>query len=639
MSPAKYISRAFHPAYVHRSIVRIVYTTALPPCPPSDLPDQAGARADTPEMALATDSYAYSRSSSFSAARSPDTASPIYPERAIRPLPKSRLKSKLSPEQVSSIKYPAQPPLVAPALHVNPPKSITQQNGDAAEGHYHRHEAALVHEHCSCQHGDGDSGDDEVEFDHPDYRYATSASPTAANGKVNQPHDSVQRRLMDAARFTHDGRQVTAAESASSSADGYESFENTSNKKKRKIPLTTISATHQSRLSAELANMGICQTNEEDEVVPSNHTTPADPGTGISGAGRGRYGRRDAKDGRRPLASTTVNTPNGYAARVPSKSEGAGDFKSHEYDLPSPTAQTPGIISRAIRTAAEAGPLTPQKGKENISLLHQSATSSAASPKTQFTFTCESDSGNKLVERERVVSEYAAPHHTSGQRGGTMNGSRGMQGQGPQAMHSPRAPVQAPHQQMQPAQQQSQMPPPASQKPPRPRRSPSKEYAMAARQRKMQQQYTNYHHRPRREDMWICQFCEYEDIFGVPPVALIRAYEIKDRQERKKAAEKRRLLEKAKQRGRKGKKGSKAAGGKNSGTAAPAPAQDQRYDQHGAPLDGEDYFDDDEDAYGDEYDPVGPDDDGEYDTGEYYEPPPPVPLGTPQLTSANRAGG
>ncbi|KAI7653739.1 hypothetical protein KC319_g10430, partial [Hortaea werneckii] len=34
-----------------------------------------------------------------SAARSPDTASPIYPDRAIRPLPRSRLKSRLSPEQ------------------------------------------------------------------------------------------------------------------------------------------------------------------------------------------------------------------------------------------------------------------------------------------------------------------------------------------------------------------------------------------------------------------------------------------------------------------------------------------------------------------------------------------------------------
>ena len=46
--------------------------------------------------------------------------------------------------------------------------------------------------------------------------------------------------------------------------------------------------------------------------------------------------------------------------------------------------------------------------------------------------------------------------------------------------------------------------------------------------------------------MWICEFCEYEDIYGAPPYAMIRRYEIKDRQEREQAAERRRLLEKAK---------------------------------------------------------------------------------------------
>ena len=59
--------------------------------------------------------------------------------------------------------------------------------------------------------------------------------------------------------------------------------------------------------------------------------------------------------------------------------------------------------------------------------------------------------------------------------------------------------------------------------------------------------------------MWICEFCEYESIFGSPPEALIRQYEIKDRRERKRLAEKRRLLEKAKLKGRKGKKGNKNA--------------------------------------------------------------------------------
>jgi len=91
------------------------------------------------------------------------------------------------------------------------------------------------------------------------------------------------------------------------------------------------------------------------------------------------------------------------------------------------------------------------------------------------------------------------------------------------------------------------------------KRSPGSIYAMAARQRKIQQQYTNIHHPPALEDIWICEFCEYESIFGRPPEALIRQYEIKDRKERKRLAEKKRLLEKAKMKGRKTKKAPKNA--------------------------------------------------------------------------------
>jgi hypothetical protein len=87
----------------------------------------------------------------------------------------------------------------------------------------------------------------------------------------------------------------------------------------------------------------------------------------------------------------------------------------------------------------------------------------------------------------------------------------------------------------------------------RPRR-PGKEYALAARQRRLQQEYNNYHHPPSGDEIWICEFCEYESIFGSPPEALMRQYEIKDRRERRRLAEKRRLLEKAKMKGRKGKR-------------------------------------------------------------------------------------
>lgn len=126
--------------------------------------------------------------------------------------------------------------------------------------------------------------------------------------------------------------------STASSADGYESFENTSNKKKRKIPLSGVSTLHQSQLSAEMANMGIsnghhdslsdesggvngvARQHQQQHYGPHANSTSASSGsgTGISGAGRGRYGRQDARN-RRPLGSSTMNTINGYNPRVPSR--------------------------------------------------------------------------------------------------------------------------------------------------------------------------------------------------------------------------------------------------------------------------------------------------------------------------------
>jgi hypothetical protein len=141
----------------------------------------------------------------------------------------------------------------------------------------------------------------------------------------------------------------------------------------------------------------------------------------------------------------------------------------------------------------------------------------------------------------------------------------------------------------------------------------------------MQQEYANYHHPPRREDIWICEFCEYEAIFGTPPLALIRQYEKKDLKEQKKQEEKRRLLEKAKMKGRKGKKGTKAtkaaqhaaefqkremqradaarqhqaAVGGNRQTHPPSDAQQQELYDETRDREEEEYY---EDEYGDTFD-------------------------------------
>lgn len=113
----------------------------------------------------------------------------------------------------------------------------------------------------------------------------------------------------------------------------------------------------------------------------------------------------------------------------------------------------------------------------------------------------------------------------------------------------------------------------------------------------MQQEYANFHNAP--NPAWICEFCEYEAIFGTPPMALIRQYEIKDRKERKRLAEKRRLLEKARMKGRKGKKASKKAQNHANNAQHNDTALRGGYDRHAddGSMDGQadEYYDDDYD--------------------------------------------
>lgn len=107
-----------------------------------------------------------------------------------------------------------------------------------------------------------------------------------------------------------------SAASSIESADGYDSFENTNNKKKRKIPTSGSLGNHHTTLSAEMAHMGISSSRDMEALnVDSdggvghyygtgNSAIPAaSSGTGISGAGRGRYGRSGPRNGggRSPL--------------------------------------------------------------------------------------------------------------------------------------------------------------------------------------------------------------------------------------------------------------------------------------------------------------------------------------------------
>jgi hypothetical protein len=111
------------------------------------------------------------------------------------------------------------------------------------------------------------------------------------------------------------------------------------------------------------------------------------------------------------------------------------------------------------------------------------------------------------------------------------------------------------------------------------RRQLDRELAAAACDRRDAAATNYYNNPPKFEDIWVCEFCEYERIFGEPPRALIREYELKDRRARQEEADRKRLLEKAKAKGRKGKKSGKpAAKGGNAPMNQPDSAQGDEHD-------------------------------------------------------------
>ncbi|KAK2748908.1 hypothetical protein FQN57_007191 [Myotisia sp. PD_48] len=477
----------------------------------------------------------------------PDTPSAVFPDRLIRPLPKRRIRSRLSPELAEAILYPPAPPTTQLFYGAYSNSGEVSNN---AKVYVQRNLYGYDHSADEDEHHPYEDGVESGEED----------GPVVVRRGVGFQRSSLPPTDSKAANFSRHNLS-TATKVASNAQDGYEAFENTNNKKKRKIPTSGGLGCH-STLSAEIASLS-CGSGTSVSVEDGSGSgscygsgNPTSPGgSGVSGPGRGRYGRNASRvsGGRMPLASS--HSPNTWPPGRPGmgRRDSAPPLSQEHFEPGKGSDQ--GIISAAIANAAALSSSAPH-GQERVSLLEQSKKPPPA--KTQFTFTCESDSSKgmawqnhsySLPDHHRSVTQPLGPplpaHH---QR-------KGFSTQGTQT--SPNMAAQT-NQQTHTTDQQGQGPqgPP---QPRKPRRSARSLYALAARQRRIQQQYTNFHHPPALDDMWICEFCEYESIFGHPPEALIRQYEIKDRKERRRLAEKRRLLEKAKLKGRKGRKATKNA--------------------------------------------------------------------------------
>ncbi|OBT65397.1 hypothetical protein VE03_06032 [Pseudogymnoascus sp. 23342-1-I1] len=513
---------------------------------------------------------------------SPDAMAAAYPDRPIRPMPKRRLRERLSPNVADAIVYPPTAPAIAPLFHYPYHAPTEEERSPKPYPVSRTREDDVEHNYISRRNlKEVDSDEEYTELAYRSRYSRHSPDPTGRAYRFVQKPDAAKYPKPDPPAST------------TSSADGYDSFENTNNKKKRKIPTPGDAISNGILQANDMASLTISTPTTEEP--PVREESSSGPGQyygppvsnlvqGLSGPGRGRYGR--VRSGRSPLRNLSDNPTNWANGRTP-----------RQRQAPWSPGEPAGIISTAIANA-ESNTSPVSRGQENMSLLQEQAARKSSSTAAQFTFTCDS----RVPGTVAWPRPQAPPHQGSG---GRPTNTHGTQTSPPISNGS--------------LQRQGNYDPSQAHNfggrqgavPKKNRRSAGKEYQIAARQRREQQELQNYHHPLAPEDEWICEFCEYERIFGTPPEALIRQYEMKDRRIRKQEAERRRLLEKAKMKGRKSKKGTKP-GAKNAAATQDRQAQGGRqasggssHAPHGA---GEKYYynDDDYDGYAQDDNPPSP---------------------------------
>ncbi|KAK3310786.1 uncharacterized protein B0T15DRAFT_49926 [Chaetomium strumarium] len=538
----------------------------------------------------------------------------LFPNRPIRPLPKRRLRERLSPEVADSIQYPPLPQSTAPVFQY--PYSLIEEHSDPISVHARGNESYLEQR----QQQETGLGNDR------DGNKPTTGKGVAGQAGLQHPNLAT-RSKSDHGRYS----DSLPLSSTPASADPYDPFENTNNKK-RKIPTagdsalsgahagtdsvtgtgTPVTGAHSVEGGGEASNSTCTPCHSAGSFASNVHNVP--------GPGRGRYGRpRSNRNTQRPTYdSTTGWTGTGRVSR------------SRAVPLGNVTSESTGIISNAI---ANAEKLPPHQGQENISLLQQQSAQKRSAASTQFTFTCDSQVPGSLAWPGMPPHQPAAvgqgrenwPRPSQPSHAGQSSQETGQGADSRARETASRAGVAGKDQQPAPPQKST-------------RRSATKEYLAAARARRRQTQLHNKRHPPKPEDIWICHFCEYEAIFGHPPEALVRQYEMKERKQRQLEEQRKAHLQRLKKGKNKGKKNSKLP--KASSTAQdslhPAYNHGASGDQYDHGSQGEGYYDDDEYYEDEEY--VMEEEVAAEDGDDIPEPLPDVPT-NPGGTTAVRDGG
>lgn len=247
----------------------------------------------------------------------PDTTSPVYPDRLIRPLPKRPLRSRLSIDAADSVPSPPAPP--AARLFQGVPTDHEDVGGDSKV-----YVQQTVEQDTQDQYTEQElhySYENSVDFDSADEDSPVMVRRSAGFRGSSLP---LSASTSSHPQIPNNGGRPRQAKSSSTGPDGYDAFENTNNKKKRKIPTPGNLSGHHSSLSPEFSAMGLVTSAPSTPVTAGdngvsayytagNSSSPG--GNGISGSGRGRLGRQSAprsSSGRPPLSvQTQVGLENG----------------------------------------------------------------------------------------------------------------------------------------------------------------------------------------------------------------------------------------------------------------------------------------------------------------------------------------
>ncbi|KAL7276526.1 hypothetical protein RUND412_000486 [Rhizina undulata] len=424
--------------------------------------------------------------------------------RPIRPLPKRRLRSRLSEDADASLFSPPQPP-TTPLFYF----PYTNYTSEDCQG-------SLIQ---SSGFGSGHHVGDNLQESSDEEDNSTAS---IFRGVVNGSSAS--------------------AEGAAAQIDSYEWSENTNNKKKRKIPTPTNSG-------------GVAGGNGVGGGNGGGHTSPGFSPNSTS-TPRSRW-KPSGSSQRSPLS--TISSSNHFSLRranrrypaSPSRDSFTRRLANGKYSTEEPATTSKVKIS----TTGEGSGLSAPK-KTQFTFVCESPVSASLALTSPSMYNPDSSSGAAAVES----TTHQKPMHTVGtQTSPNMSNTN--------AVYPP-TPQQGKKKSVHPRSAAAR-----------------REYALQQQRRRRQEAGGGNNN----GEIWICEFCEYESIFGEAPEALMRQYDIKDRRERRRLAEKRRLLEKAKQKGKKNsnKNGSKknSAASASSNSAAPPPPPPSTTDSQGTQSD------------------------------------------------------